>query len=736
MHGTVVRTGSQIQFVPDTIDQNFDNFFTDFTGKIANLQLSKKNTNEVYDLCENLIEASMSLCGNFFEKHQKKNTEVVEILNKSQNYVLDRIHSMNKSHMREKQVLKSPFYVAPVEKAMGLQWKFKMSENSDLPNHQLVQTTFQFVPISQTIKSLFSHPEFKSKFFEYNNNRHECVEGVFKDYCCGNLCKNNEIFQRKDTILIQLSADEFNTCCGLKTKANVHKVLGVYFQIRNMPIKHASKLNNIYLVALCPSINFKEFGCSDDNVLEEVYRDLKMLEDNGVSIDENLHLNVALLSAAVDNLEANRMLGFSEGFSAKFFCRFCECTKEETQTLTVENISKRRSIEEYELQLENLESDPTLSLQQTKGVHKNCVLNGLKNFHVLSNLTIDIMHDISEGVILYFLSAFYQFCIDNRICNKPDLIHRIRDYNYGSLNKRNKPSQLQIDRPNLGQNATQSYTIMMHLPFIFGDKREQLHDVWPIMTSLLICMRIIYSFEISEREIELYEKSASDHLAGMVNVFEITLKPKHHHMLHHSNAIRQMGPPRLMWMMKYDSKHKFFTQQARKTNNFINITKSLAESHQPYICRQKFHFDDEFEFSKKCSALSECNDYIIYRECLEQMQEIDTELVVAMHFLIVNGKRFNKGLMIVHENNVHEIIFVLKSDSNVFLICQAYSVIKFEHLLNSFQIEKSNVNSENVLALNIRCLNMMDSFERKIFKNSFFLIAENTEVFNSLYTNQ
>lgn len=721
LNGKIQRTDSQIQFVPNSVDLTFDHFFSNFTDEINGLRLSKKNTNEIYGLIENFTKAIIGLCGRFAE-----NTGNADTFSTAQSYVLDHIQSVKSVYRRDKTLKKNPAYVAPIEKAIGLRWKTKISSELDLPDHQFVQTTFQVVPLTMQIEALFLDPEFKLMFFDYNKKKHKCIDGVFQDYCCGKIGRENELFRREDVVIIQFGIDEFETCCGLKSKATVHKLLGIYFQILNMP--HSSKLNHIFLAALCPSINFKESGCSDDNVLQELCRELLVLERDGINVD-GVNLKVLLFNVSCDNLGANVLFGFAEGFNAEYYCRFCECTKEDAQKLVEENASKRRSINGYEKQVDRLKNDPDLSLKQTKGVKKSCVFNELPYFHVLSNLSIDIMHDICEGAIPYFLAEFFRYCSEHRIVSHQDSIRRIRDYNYGLLNKKNIPSQLRIDRHNLGQSAIQSYTIMVHMPFIYGNKKNELKDVWPIMTSLLTLMHIIFSYTINQAAIEQYKTSAKIHLSGMRDIFEIKLKPKHHNLLHGAEVICQMGPPRLMWMMNYERKHKHFTDEAKKTNNNVNIAKTLAQNHQSYICSQKYCSKENVKCSKSMCPVAQCKDFLIYQEFLEKSTEFDLTNVVATKFLIVNENDYRKGFMIIHDKQVAEIVYIIKCGFDYYLFCHKHDVIDFDYSFNSFKIKKSQMCSQNFFVVNVTQLVIKKSFEKIIFDKTYYLIAENLEMF-------
>lgn len=240
----------------------------------------------------------------------------------------------------------------------------------------------------------------------------------------------------------------------------------------------------------------------------------------------------------------------------------------------------------------------------------------------------------------------------------------------------------------------------------------------------------MFSFSIDENSLKQFERSAKEHLSGMVNDFKARLKPKHHHFLHCPTVIRQMGPIRLMWMMKYDAKHKFFTDEAKKTNNFVNITKTLADSHQAYMCNQKFHLHDEFKCSQKSNPfsvrkISEYEDFV--------SQAFDTSKLVVMDSITLNGKPFRKGLMIIHESKVSEIIHVLKNATDFYLFCHVYQVIEFEQSLNSFKIEKPEINSFNCLSINLKDLSILETFEKKPFRESYYLIADRLDIFTSLY---
>lgn len=58
------------------------------------------------------------------------------------------------------------------------------------------------------------------------------------------------------------------------------------------------------------------------------------------------------------------------------------------------------------------------------------------------------------------------------------------------------------------------------------------------------------------------------------------LKPKHHFLLHYPELTLKFGPLIRLWTLRFESKHTYFKQCARKLRNFKNLGSTLAERHQ------------------------------------------------------------------------------------------------------------------------------------------------------------
>lgn len=236
------------------------------------------------------------------------------------------------------------------------------------------------------------------------------------------------------------------------------------------------------------------------------------------------------------------------------------------------------------------------------------------------------------------------------------------------LYKRNQPSRINFDRTNLGQNATQLHTIMIHLPFIFTAYREKLKHIWDAAESLLLIMQIVYSHEISDDDIDGLISHIETHYKYIVNVFNATLLPKHHNVLHYPNAIRKTGPLILSWMMRFEAKHQFFTNAAKKTSCFINIAKTLAKKYQELMSYTKF-VTDTIEVSKTGTKFTNSNRYEEFKDIISKFVTCVHEKVEVLKFVKFNCFEYGEGFMIISDHRLFEIVNLLSNDGQILLLC-------------------------------------------------------------------
>lgn len=239
-----------------------------------------------------------------------------------------------------------------------------------------------------------------------------------------------------------------------------------------------SKLSNIYLIALINADDLHTEYTDFNNVWFNVVNEIKVLEESGIQINHELNLKGTVTVLSGDNLGLNSVTGLVESFRATYFCRICKLPRQMCQTKCKESLSEIRTLSDYVEALKIIENSTSVDFSATKGIKRECALNRLKYFHTMNNVTVDIMHDINEGVIPFVLKLLFEYYIKEKIISENDLIRKIQYYDYGLLNRSNVPSKIDLHKHNLGQNASQNMCLFHHIGFILFEHINDIGAKW------------------------------------------------------------------------------------------------------------------------------------------------------------------------------------------------------------------------------------------------------------------
>lgn len=553
----------------------------------------------------------------------------------------------------------------------------------------------------------------------YGGNGHTCKDGEYIDFCCGKIYQNSEIFKgHMNSLQLQIYQDDFEVCNPIGSKRTIHKVCGVYFTIRNWP--NNSRLNHVYPIALCNTDDLKSESTDFNNIWRLVVDEIKVLESVGINISKTLNLRGSISNICADNAGANTCLGFAEGFNAVHSCRICELPKSACQTTCNEQLSELRTIEKYEGSLQMLAECTKVNYAQTKGIRMSCDLNKLNSFHVVQNYCIDIMHDLNEGVVPFLMKLIFNHCIEKKIFTRSTIITKSQYFDYGKINKKNIPSQLNLEKDNLNQNASQSICLFRHLPFILYEYENQLKDIWDCFTSLQTILQIVHSRKITEKDLITLRVAVTDHLQNIQEHFRIRLLPKHHNLTHYETVIRAIGPLICHTTIRYEAKHQQFKQIAKANKNFKDLTATLAWKHQKKMAQSMKKFTHIQKISSSCKK-SFAGD-------LPEMY--NNESMYEIKFLMIDDKRYEKGLLILHDNTLHEILLVLESNLGYFLSCKKYKFVEFNSFLHSFKIQEDLPNVFSFIEF--KNFEICELYEKKLIGNDCFVISDSLEMHYSI----
>lgn len=709
--------------------QNIKSFLASFNDKISCMKMTQNDKDKIYNLCTILTRNSFLFAKELINDENGMNTSFA--LNQSCEYICNHFLQTNTSYKRKKICQNNAKYVPPVSVALGTRFNMVNVPGTPTKYPRRIQNNMQYIPITNTIKSLFSQHDFRKAYFMYNFGdeceSHTCKPGVYQNVCCGEVYQKNELFnEHPESLQIQIGSDDCTVTNALQSKAGIYKLTLVYFTIRNLPQKYLSKLDNIFLVCICFTDDLKSQETDFNDIWRVLVRDIHYLETFGIQVTDDINIKGTVISTAFDNLGAHVALGFAESCNSNYYCVCCEMPKNICQRSTKPVTSYRRTISSYTEQLDIIANCSKVDFTLTKGIKRYCVLNDLQYFHMLDNQGLDIMHDIAEGAIFFTLKRLFEYCFTHNIIKEKDLQQKIQFYDYGQLSRSNTPSILNMAKDSLNQNAAQSKCLFENIPFIFWEYKDnqKLKKAWICVQSLLKICQIVYSNKIVEADLKELENQVHIHLSNFQQIFKQTLKPKQHNMLHYAELIRRMGPLVNLNMIRYEAKHQEIKDYVGQTKNFKDLPKYLATRHQQKLIAKQNTFEEEIfhgvPFPIKEMTSQKKNAIINYFQGNNDVHEVK--------WVQYHSSRFNKELTILHDSDIYEISNIFYENKKIFFHCIRYDIVQLNVFLNSLELQISEPVEYKIISFDE--LSVKKSFQSRTIENVKYLKANTLELNN------
>lgn len=643
---------------------------------------------EMFRSCLNIVNQMSVMNKEMIQ--QENGMDPLHVIEATSIFFSNAIATFTTRYKRDKQICRSPRYVAPKEMAIGTRIEFIYDKEQQLQVPRLIQSTMQVVPIISTLKSFFNQQENFDMYFKHQAE-HRCQENVLENFCCGRVFKEQEFFQRNpDAIQIQLAIDDVELLNVLGSKSGLLKACAVYFIIRNIPHKFNSKLNNIFLVCICTADDLKTKNTDINNIWEVIVDEIKYLEQTGIKLNNGKILKGSLVGLAADNLGGKVALCMAESFNAIYYCRICKLSKTSCQTTLRDDLEQYRNGAHYSEMLEIVNNSENVDFQKTCGIKRYCVLNDLNHFDIFKNYSVDIMHDLNEGTIFHLLNHTFRYLDKNKVLKEEDLKDMAKYYQYPMYFRRDKPSELNKKRSNLGQNAAQMKCLFLNLPFMFLKYEHDVHvkKIWPCVTTLLDIFQIVYSEVIDEADLIELEERVAMHLKLLKEILNTELIPKHHFMTHYPNIIRMMGPLIHMSMFRFDAKHTDLKKFVRNTKNTINLNKTIAIKHQQSLANGENSFSDNFFYSKqkevKIGDIEQKYDQQILSHIINSAESFE---IGTFSF---NSYKYRRGSIISFQKSLLEIETILLTDGQLFIVAKKLEFLEIHGFSRSIKVRKPN----------------------------------------------
>eukprot|EP00112_Aurelia_sp_Birch-Aquarium-sp1_P011911 Seg250.10 transcript_id=Seg250.10/GoldUCD/mRNA.D3Y31 product="hypothetical protein" protein_id=Seg250.10/GoldUCD/D3Y31 len=446
--------------------------------------------------------------------------------------------------------------------------------------------TMQYVPLLQVLKLLLSKEDVLSHVLN-DNICHS--KDYLEDYDDGEIFQGHELFS-VDSVALRLHfyTDEFEVANPLGSKRSIHKMCAFYYSLGNIHPRYRSQLKHIYLSILIKHKLLKEKYTYAD-IMKPLIDELKILQTQGIKVKANhkeFNIFGAIATISSDNLSAHSLAGFNACFSSGRVCRTCMATYNDMKTKFREDDFLMRTEEVHKYQMEMIQENPAYS--NAYGVKGRCPLYDLECFKVTQSFPPDAMHDVLEGVVPHLLHEVICGLVNERVVTLGQINFEIENFKYGKNDRKNKPVQLSksfchADSTVTG-SAAEKWCLFRLLSLMIGSCIQKRSEHWELYLLLRKIVDIIFAPVVERSWLPYLQDLVENFQQEYAKLYPQKYVPKVHFLVHYAQHIRQFGPLRRLWCMRFEAKHKYFKNVAKITHNFRNIAATLASRHQLRQC--------------------------------------------------------------------------------------------------------------------------------------------------------
>lgn len=231
----------------DIMDAALDKFIADVNTLNVNSTIKTK----IYKMSKDLVNAVYDFNLKLLEDRDESPSHTLEM---TSSFIINKLSELDSDSKRDQLYKSCSLYVPPRQYSLGV--RYANNKSDSMP--EFVPCKYQYVPIIETLKSLFTRNDFFDAYTKYNDSKNANKAGTYKSYRDGSLAASKEFYRQNPLAMdLEISADELEICNPIGSKATLHKVAAYYISVKNMPEEYMSRLDNIYLVCICNSDDLK-----------------------------------------------------------------------------------------------------------------------------------------------------------------------------------------------------------------------------------------------------------------------------------------------------------------------------------------------------------------------------------------------------------------------------------------------------------------------------------------------
>lgn len=511
---------------------DISDFITKYISRFYNIPSLPRN------VVQTIIDNSQELIGDIYTAiFNKLSLTVDQQIEKTRDVFFQISKSFDKlksEHLRLKYFQNSKTFLRPESFYIGSRTMLGQISSTAPPELSVKKVEGKKIDIKMKLKLFLELPNVLNVILRYIEE--ENSQTILSSLYQGSLWKKIKSKLGSKTVFpIYLFYDDFEPCNALGSRAGLYKIGAVYISLACIPPKYASSLDNIFLAQLFYSNDRSSYG--NRKVFSSLINDLLLLETEGIAVTtENgtSQIYATLFLILGDNLGLNSILGFNESFSSDYFCRICRSPKERTRIESVENSLSLRSIDNYKLD----------SLTLSHGVKEVCIWHDLSNFHVTTNISVDLMHDLLEGILRYDMALLINNLIEKKYFTLGRLNERIKFFKFSKCDIGNPMPQIKLTHLKnkcIIISASEMLSLSSYFGVLVGDLVPQEEPTWRFYVLIIEIMDILLSRQYTKEKIDYLNVLIQEHHNMFSEIFNETLKPKYHLLLHYPNIIHSIG---------------------------------------------------------------------------------------------------------------------------------------------------------------------------------------------------
>lgn len=477
-----------------------------------------------------------------------------------------------------------------------------------------VELTGQFISMKRTLKQFLELPGvFNTIISNVENLKNsDSFTNVVQSPLWRDIEQNH--FENRTVLPLDIYFDDVEPDNQTGSHSGAHSLGIVYYRIPCIPQHLLSLLENIFVA--CVFLSDHRNGHNRE-VFAPVIGELRDLEINGIVVETESKYTIyfALCQILGDNLGQHAVTGFVESFNADYYCRFCKERKNIMRRQLKENVLVLRNRINYEDDVRNNDVSQT-------GIKTRCIWHVLNSYHVTENLVCDVMHDFFEGVCHYDLCAILDYLMNHMGFFNIDILNdRVQNFEYGDSG--DKPSLIAKDHvrnQKLKMSASEMMFFVRHFGLIIGDLVPEHDEVWRLYIVLTEILDIVTAPNVRRQLTEYFSILIAEHHELYCRLFNRTLKPKHHFMVHYPRIMNLTGPMINTWSMRLEGKHRpVIKRVADNMSCRKNLPLSIAKRYALANCARilsKQVFPSDIKYHLKERELINYENYEMFQNIL------------------------------------------------------------------------------------------------------------------------